>query len=127
MAAEAGPAPQVKLLLDEMWSPRLAEALRSRGHTVVAVAELPHLRTKPDEVIFEWARTGGWSIVTEDAGDFRVLAAEARSAGREAPLLLFTSNRSWSRGGSPPIGRLVEALDIVLRERPDLEGEYWLD
>ncbi len=42
----------MKLLLDEMWSPAIAAALRERGHDVVAVAERSDLRGKPDDVIF---------------------------------------------------------------------------
>lgn len=117
----------MKLLLDEMWTPRIAEALRRRGHTVVAVAERADLRTQPDEVIFEWARTGGWAIVTEDIAGFRDLAVAATAAGLDVPTLIFTSNRGWPRGGSSPIGRLGAALDALLREHTDLEGEHWLD
>ena len=117
----------MKLLLDEMWSPRIAEALRRRGHTVVAVTERQDLRTQPDSIIFERARTEGWVIVTEDVADYRRLAASALETGLEAPALIFTSNRGWPRGSTQRIGRLVAALDALLRERPNLEGEYWLD
>ena len=127
MATAAWTARQVKLLLDEMWPPRVAEALRTRGHTVVAVSERPDLRTRLDGVIFEWARTEGWAIVTEDIADFRALAVAATEAGLDVPTLIFTSSRRWPRGGSSPVGRLVEALDALLREFPDLEGEHWLD
>ena len=127
MAKAAWTARQVKLLLDEMWPPRIAEALRTRGHTAVAVSERPDLRTRPDEVIFEWARTEGWAIVTEDIADFRELAGAAIDAGRDVPTLIFTSSRRWPRGGSSPVGGLVAALDALLREHPDLEGEHWLD
>ncbi|MCY3647229.1 MAG: DUF5615 family PIN-like protein [Chloroflexi bacterium] len=117
----------MKLLLDEMWSPRIAEALRRRGHTVVAVTERPDLRTQPDSIIFERARTEGWVIVTEDVADYRELAAAALDAGLEAPALVFTSNRGWPRGSTQRIGRLVVALDTLLQEHAELEGEYWLD
>ena len=117
----------MRLLLDEMLPPVVAEALRRRGHAVSAVAERSGLRGSSDPEILDLALAEGRAIVTENVADFRGLAAEARSAGREAPLLLFTSSRGWPRGSSHHIGRLVEALDVVLRERPDLEGEYWLD
>ncbi len=116
----------MKLLLDEMWTPRIAEALRRRGHNVVAVAERADLRTRPDSVIFERARAEGWAIFTEDAADFRELAAAAFEAGLEPPPLIFTSNRGWPRQSAHRIGRLVEALDALLSEQRDLAGEHWL-
>ncbi len=117
----------MRLLLDEMWPPAAAEALRERGHDAMAVAEHPELRTKPDAVIFEWALREGWAIVTEDLADYRMLAAKAREDGREAPAFVFTSPRSWPRGRQPMIGRLVTALDALLNEPASPEVEYWLD
>ena len=117
----------MRLLLDEMWPPAAAEALRERGHHAMAVAEHPELRTKPDAVIFEWALREGWAIVTEDVADYRTLAAKAREDGHEAPAFVFTSPHSWPRGRQPMIGRLVTALDALLREPPALASEYWLD
>ncbi len=117
----------MRLLLDEMLPPVVAEALRERGHAVSAVAERRGLRGSSDAAIFKLALAEDRAIVTENVGDFRVLAAEARSAGREAPLLLFTSSRGWPRGSSHRIGRLVEALDTLLSEQRDLAGEHWLD
>ena len=127
MDAPAGDPPRVRLLLDEMWPPAVAEALRERGHDAMAVAEYPELRTKPDAVIFEQALREGWAIVTEDVADYRMLAAKARDDGREAPAFVFTSPRAWPRGRQPMIGRLVTALDALLNEPAGPEGEYWLD
>ncbi len=117
----------MKLLLDEMLPPLVAGALRERGHEVTAVAEYPALRGSSDPEILAVALAEGRAIVTENVADFRVLAAEARRAGREAPLLLFTSSRGWPRGSSYRIGRLVTALDALLNEPADPEVEYWLD
>lgn len=117
----------MRLLLDEMLPPAVAEALRDRGHEVSAVAERRELRGSSDRAIFERGLVEERAIVTQNVADFRMLATEARRAGREAPLLLFTSSRAWPRGSSHPIGRLVEALDALLREYADLEGEHWLD
>lgn len=39
------PAEAIQLLLDEMFSPTIAERLRERGHKVVAMVEKPEMRS----------------------------------------------------------------------------------
>ena len=85
----AGAARKVRLLLDEMWPPAIAEALRERGHDVEAVAERRDLRGKPDEAIFEEALARGCAIVTENVVDYRPLAsmgAASRTCRSDADL-----------------------------------------
>ena len=126
MATGARAARQVKLLLDEMWPPAIAEALRDRGHEAVAVAERRELRGMPDEAIFEEARAECWVIVTENVVDYRPLAAAAMRAGRAYPALIFTSNRAYPRANRRTAGRLVAALDALLTTRDAIDGEHWL-
>ena len=87
MDAPAGDPPRVRLLLDEMWPPAVAEALRERGHDAMAVAEYPELRRKPDAVIFEHARAEGWVIVAEDVADYRKLVVTGRAHRARAQAL----------------------------------------
>ena len=54
----------MKLLLDEIWPPRIADQLRRRGHDVVAVAEYAELRGQPDTVIWAVAQEQGRTVVT---------------------------------------------------------------
>ncbi len=117
----------MKLLLDEMWAPAIAEALRNRGHEVVAVAERPDLRGLPDEAIFAAAEAEGRVIVTENVVDYRPLAADAMRAGRSHPALIFTSNRTFPRANRRTAGRLVAALDALLTTRETIESEHWFD
>ena len=117
----------MKLLLDEMWAPAIAEALRDRGHDVVAVAERHDLRGMPDAAIFEAALAEGRMIVTENVVDYRPLAADAMRAGRPYPALIFTSNRAYPRASRRTAGRLVRALDALLSARDAISGEHWLD
>ncbi|MDE0653279.1 MAG: DUF5615 family PIN-like protein [bacterium] len=117
----------MKLLLDEMWAPAIATALRERGHDVVAVAERSDLRGKPDEVIFAAALADARAIVTENVVDYRPLASVALRAGRTSPTLIFTSNRSHPRAARRTAGRLVLALDALLATRESLDGERWLE
>jgi predicted nuclease of predicted toxin-antitoxin system len=48
-------ASRARLLLDEMFSPTLAAALRDLGHDVIAVAERSDLRSMTDSEILAWA------------------------------------------------------------------------
>lgn len=117
----------MKLLLNAMWPPEIADQLRHRGHDVVAVVERPELRDAADEVIFSAAMAEGRAILTEDAAGFRILAAEELAQGRSHPGLILTSNRRFPRSDPRTVGRLVTALDELLSGGLDLAGqEYWL-
>jgi predicted nuclease of predicted toxin-antitoxin system len=117
----------LKLLLDEMWSPHVAEQLRSRQHDVSAVAERADLRKQPDEVIVAAALREGRAIVTEDRRDYRMLRRLAIDVGEEFPWLIFTDNATFPRGQPRTVGRVVVALDTLLSADPVLEsGELWL-
>ena len=76
------PRPDVRLLLDEMFSPAIAADLRQLGHDVIAVADRPDLRSKSDEEIFAWASAEKLWLLTENVKDFRPIMLRALSAGR---------------------------------------------
>ncbi len=116
----------MKLLLDEMWAPAIAEALRDRGHAVVAVAERPDLRGLPDEAIFAAAQAEGRVIVTENVVDYLPLAADAMRAGRAYPPIIYTTNRAYPRASRRTAGRLVAALDALLISGIAIQHEHWL-
>ena len=116
----------MKLLLDEMWSPAVAEELRRRGHDAEAVAARPDLRGASDETLFTVGLAEGRAIVTENVKDFRELATTASRAGRDHPPLILTSSRAWPRANPGTIGRLIKALDALLTADDAIEGERWL-
>ena len=116
----------MKLLLDEMWTPAVASALRDRGHDVIAVIERPELRGRDDESILNLALFKGRVIVTENVADYRPLAAAAARAGRSSPGLIFTSDRAFPRESRRTVGRLVDALDALMTMEDRLDGERWL-
>jgi len=113
--------------LDEMWSPVIAAQLRLRGYDVEAVAATDHLRRRPDDIIFTAAQTAGQTIVTENVEDYQELAANALGSGLEHCGLVFTSYRRFSRRDPRTVGRMVTALELLLRSHRTLENtEYWL-
>jgi predicted nuclease of predicted toxin-antitoxin system len=67
----------LKLLLDEMLSPAIAELLRARGHDVEAIkGRAPHEALSDGEVM-ELARFEHRAVVTNNLVDFRPLHHEA--------------------------------------------------
>lgn len=116
----------MKALFDEQLSPRIGEMLRSRGHDVQAVAERGDLAGRTDQLILEIATAEGRVVITNNVKDFRPLAAERLARGEShAGLILLPSNRARTRGA---VELLVNAIDRILRERPDgLQGaERWM-
>ena len=113
------------LLLDEMFSPVIAQQLRDRGHDVLAVAADPMLRALNDAQLYEWARSNGRRLVTENAKDFRRLLR--REEGAAGPGILLTCSRTFPRSRRS-MGLLVSALESWLRQ-PDAisqPAEDWL-
>jgi len=125
--AESRASSRVKLLLDEMWPPVIAEQLRRRGFYVDAVAERPELRGQSDDVIFVRAQAEERALVTENVGDYRRIATYRSLGGSTHFGLIFTIDRRFPRSDSRTLGRMVTALDDVLSREADLTGrEYWL-
>lgn len=126
-ADDAHRSPGVRLLLDEMHAPVVAQVLRKRGHDVVSVAESPDLRAMTDDDLYRWAAENERRIVTENIKDFRRILAGTEESGQRRTGLLFTSSRTFpcSRRN---LGPLIDALDAWLcghgsATRPD---EDWL-
>ena len=65
-----------RLVLDEMFSPAIAAALRDLGQDVIAVAERGELRAMSDDDVFAWAISQRRWLLTENVKDFR------RTSGR---------------------------------------------
>lgn len=107
----------MRLLLDEMFSPRLAAALRQRGHNVAAVSERADLVGRSDPEILAVAVAEGRALVTNNARDFAVICQRMVAAGDEHAGLLLTSDTSLRRG-RPAIGRTIDALDALLVAHP---------
>jgi hypothetical protein len=107
----------VKLLLDEHFSPRIAEALRARGDDVAAVAG-SDLAGLADRQLVAAARDAGRVLVTENVTDFLAIAGELARVGAHHAGIVFTDPRRFPRsiGG---VGRLVETLEGVVVAYPE--------
>lgn len=118
----------MKLLLDEMYPPVIAEQLRARGHDVVSVhdADYRRLEGAPDEEVFAAALAEERALVTENVPDFRRLEADALARGEAHAALVFTSNRQFPRGEPGTTGRLIESLHTLLSEAPMPRGSLFL-
>jgi hypothetical protein len=77
-----------------------------------------HLEGAPDAEVFAAAMVDDRAILTENIPDFRRLETDALARNAPSPRLIFVTNRQFPRGLDGTVGRLVVALDAVLRE-PD--------
>jgi predicted nuclease of predicted toxin-antitoxin system len=119
--------PDVRLLLDEMFSPAVAAELRALGHDVIAVADRPDLRSRSDAEVFAWASADERWLLTENVKDFRPIMLRALQAGSPCCGLLFTSGRAFPRSRKNP-GPLIRALHAWLTAGPPAPpiSESWL-
>jgi Domain of unknown function (DUF5615) len=119
----------LKLLVDEMFSPAIAHALRARGHDVEAIKEHQDWTGLTDREVIVLARREQRAIVTNNLRDFRPLHAELVAPGG-AGHAGFVFVPTTYRHTKADVGRLVAALEALLAEYPgeqDLaSGETWL-
>ena len=73
-----------------------------------------------DADVLAAARREERTLVTENVRDFRLLENALLAAGSHHAGLVYTSNRQFPRGDPGTTGRLVRALDPLLRTTPDL-------
>ena len=108
MSGTAGAKPDA-LLLDEMFSPAIADDLVSRGIDCRAVVADVLLRALSDLKIFEAALLEGRVIVTNNVPDFESLRRAHEAAGNEVPGLIYTSDITFPRTKAY-VSRLAAAL-----------------
>jgi predicted nuclease of predicted toxin-antitoxin system len=98
----------LKLLLDEMYSPGLAEALRAADVDARTVVEL-RLAGSSDPEVFEAAIADGRTLLTENVADFARISAEHVVTGQHHPGVLIALSSRFSRRAAG-IGPLVTAV-----------------
>lgn len=107
----------MKLLLDEMYQPALADALRDAEITVSTVVELG-LAGSPDPEIFAAAIADGFTLLTENVADFTRISGEHLTAGRHHPGVLIALSSRFSRRPSG-IATIVTAIRAVVDQQLD--------
>lgn len=107
----------VRLVLDEMFSPKIATALREHKHDVVAVAERVDLRSITDDELFAWAIADNRWLLTENVKDFQPILLRAMQGSGVITGLLFTSSRTFPRSRQNP-GPLIDVLHTWLSTGP---------
>lgn len=107
----------MRLLIDELCPPGIAEALRARGHDVVSLHDPSHrhLRGVSDADLLAAAADEERAVVTDNARHFLPLHRESIARGRRQHGLVLFTNRSFPRHRPDAFVRaLVAALDVLL-------------
>lgn len=119
----------MRLLLDEHYSPRIAQQLRRRGHDVVSVSERTELIGVSDSDLLRLAAAERRSIVTENVADFIELTRHFAAREEDHYGIVFVSSR-FPRSRTT-IGVFVRQLGRFLRvRRADdalLNQIHWLE
>ncbi len=108
----------MKLLLDEHYSPRIAEHLRAQGHDVTAVVAQPALAGLADRTLITAACRDGRALLTENVGDFVPIATELTRIGTSHAGIILANPQRFPRSRDG-MGRLVEALHSLLVAHPE--------
>jgi predicted nuclease of predicted toxin-antitoxin system len=109
----------VKLLLDEMYSARHAEALRDVNIEAVTVGELG-LAGRSDLDVFTAAAANSYVLLTENVADFARIGADHVTAGQHHPGVLIALSSRFSRrpaGLGALVAAVLESADQSLEDR----------
>jgi Domain of unknown function (DUF5615) len=108
----------VRLLLDEMYSARLATVLRDSGIAAVTVAELGLAGSRSDIDVFIAAADGGYAVLTENVSDLvRVSGDHVARGGHHGGVIIAFSSRFSGRPAG--YGAIVEAIAVIADQLDD--------
>jgi Domain of unknown function (DUF5615) len=107
----------MKLLLDEMYADKLAQALRDQGIDAATVAELG-MAGRSDAEVFAAAANGGYALLTENVSDLARLSGEHLAAGRHhSGVLVALSSRCSRRPAG--YGAIATAVATIAADQLD--------
>ena len=120
----------MRLLIDEMYPPAVAEQLRQAGHDAVSIHDDPNTRGPDDSAVCSLALSAGRAVVTENAADFLLSLKYMVAAGEPAATLVITSNRSFPRHSASFMGQAARALCAFCETHKGADAAagavYWL-
>lgn len=111
----------MRLLLDEQYSPQIAEQLRTSDYDVTAVTGDPTLEGMADASLLHAATEQGRALLTNNVRHFALLARAWEASGQEHLGLIFTSDAGMPRSRET-IGAYVDALHRLLDREPGEAG-----
>lgn len=107
----------MKVLLDEMYGDKLAQALRDQGIDAAAVAELG-MAGRSDADVFAVAADRGYALLTENVSDFARLCGEHVATGNHHFGVLIALSSRFSRRPAG-YGAIVTAVAAVAADQLD--------
>lgn len=107
----------MKLLLDEMISPRIARELQGEGHDVQAVKQRLELVGGDDRALVRRMVAERRAIVTNDIADFQAIHDRFLAAGEPHAGMVFTFDATLPRTRAS-VALWVRTLAELLDEHP---------
>lgn len=114
----------MRLLLDEMYPPALAAALRAEGLDVTSVGEAG-LAGRADDDVFEMAVAENRTLLTENVSDFARIAADHLGSGGHHPGVLAALSSRFSR--RPAGRRAIVAAVLACAGQPIADRLVYLE
>ncbi len=111
----------MRLLLDDQYSPTIAQELRGQSFDVVAVVERRDLIGLDDESLLRLAAGERRALLTNNVRHFAAIARGWGASGQTHYGLVFTSDASLPRSRET-IGMYVDALGALLDVTPGDEA-----
>jgi predicted nuclease of predicted toxin-antitoxin system len=112
----------VKLLLDEMISPRIARELRGKGFDVQAIkADRPELEAVADGEVLRRAAADRRALVSNDVLDFQLIHNQLLAAGEEHYGIVFSDDATMPRNKAS-IPLWVNTLSDLLKASPAIDA-----
>lgn len=109
----------MRLLLDEMISPRVARELRKRGLDAQAIkGDRPDLEAAADREIVRRMAAEGRIVVTNDIIDFQLLHNQLMAAGESHAGMVFTFDDTMPRN-KESLPLWVRALSELMEASPE--------
>jgi hypothetical protein len=112
----------VKLLLNEMWSSKIAIELRRRGLDVVSATEVgvaSRYSGVPDDEVLWRAQEDSRAVVTDNIADFSAIHTAVQAQGRTHLGIVFALRPHFDRSQPGIIGVMVRSLERFLRVQLD--------